>query len=143
MSKKKDKLEGTKFILIKDNEYEYTLIGEDGGYVGFHHNDECMVGTYYGRLNLSIVKNLNLHQAVAELIEEDNERALFDFEGKDDFDLCMAEEVADWMIAPRKGYFLDNLKFFKSDEDLSRDELIKFLKIDSKEYAHLFDEDDD
>jgi hypothetical protein len=134
----KKKKEGTKFILLKDGSDEYTLIGEDGGYAGFHHNDECIVGTYYGRLKLSTVIKKGLDKAVDELLDEDDSRSLFDFEGHDDFDLCMVEEVADWMIFPRDGEVLDNLKYFESNAMLSEAELVKFLKNKEKEYRHLF-----
>ena len=137
MSKQK-KDTGTKFILIK-NDDEYTLIGEDGGYAGFHHNDECMVGTYYGRLDVKRLIETDLETTLDELYESDNSRTLFDFEGKDDFELSMAEELADWMIAPSEGNFYDNLKYFKSMDELSETELIKFLKKKRKEYEHLFD----
>lgn len=132
--KTKKKIEGTKFILIKDNSEEYTLIGEDGGFAGFHHNGEHIIGTYYGRIDVKRIIETDYETAVEDLLNADNSRSLFDFEGKDDFELGMAEEVADWMIAPRDGEFYDNLKYFKSNDDLSESELIKFLKKKRKFY---------
>lgn len=138
MSKRK-KDNGTKFILIKETEDEYTLIGEDGGYGGFHHNGEYIIGTYYGRLDVRRLIETDLETALNEMYESDNSRALFDNEGQDYFELSMAEEMADWMIAPREGEFYDNLTYLKSMDELSEAELIKFLKKKQKEYEHLFD----
>ena len=119
-----------KFLYINEGGAEGTIIAEDGGIAITWHNGEYVLGQCYReRLEGKHLKE-GFSNAFEILIEDSSHSAMFDFEGHDYILPAQLEELADWLVSPRDGEFIENLIYLDSNElteEQISDEVIKFL----------------
>ena len=116
-----------KFLYIQEGGSDGTLLAQDGGVAIIWHNGEHLVGQCYReRLEAEHLK-ISFAHAFEEMINDSSNSSMFDFEGQDDILPNHIEDMADWLICPREGEFLENL-IYLDNEKLTQEEIDKEVK---------------
>ncbi len=121
-----------KFLYLKESDTDGTLYAQDGGVAIIWHNGEYLVGQCYReRISPTTFQEQGIGVAFEEMVEDSSNSAMFDFEDEDNILPHIIEQLADWLVAPREGDFLDNLILFDYsdyDNDKIGEELDKVTK---------------
>jgi len=116
-----------KFLYIQEGGSDGTLLAQDGGVAIIWHNGEHLVGQCYReRLEAEHLK-ISFAHAFEEMMNDSSNSSMFDFEGQDDILPNHIEDMADWLICPREGEFLENL-IYLDNEKLTQEEIDKEVK---------------
>jgi len=98
-----------KFLFIKESDDSGTLLAQDGGVAIIWFNEEHMVAQCYReRLEAEQIK-IGYEHAYQYMAGRSSNSALMDYEEDDDIKDEHLEEMADWLVMPREGEFLENL----------------------------------
>lgn len=116
-----------KFLYIEEGDNEGTILAQDGGVAIIWNNGEHLVGQCYReRLEAEHIKVGYAH-AFEEMCDGSSNSSLFDFEGHDNVLPSHIEDMADWLVCPREGEFLENLTYIEADK-ITKEELDKIVQ---------------
>jgi hypothetical protein len=116
-----------KFLYIKDDNTEGTLLAQDGGVAIIWHNGEYILAQCYReRLEARHIKK-GLSHAFDEMAGISSNSSMLDFEEDQEVQLGHIKEMAEWLVAPLEGDFFDNLTIIDVNE-VTKKELDKQVK---------------
>lgn len=120
-------MKADKFLFIREGEDDGTLLAEDGGVAIIWHNGEHLIAQCYReRLEIEQIK-IGYAHAFEYMAGRSSNSELFDFEDEDDILPSHIEEMADWLVCPREGDFLENLTYLDVNK-LTKKELDKKIQ---------------
>lgn len=105
-----------KFLYIHEGTDSGTLLAQDGGIATIWHNGKHIIGQCYReRLDVDqLMKGIN--EALEDIFNNSSNSSMLDFEGQDYILPSQLEELADWLICPRQGEFIDNLIYLDNSK---------------------------
>jgi hypothetical protein len=110
-----------KFLYIKDDNTEGTLLAQDGGVAIIWNNQEYIVGQCYReRLEAKHIK-VGFAHAFNEMAGISSNSSMFDFEEDQEVQLNHIKEMAEWLVSPLEGDFFDNLTVIDVNEVTKRE----------------------
>jgi len=116
-----------KFLYIDEGQDNGTLLAQDGGIAIIWYNEEHMVAQCYReRLEAAQIK-IGYEHAFQYMAGRSSNSSLMDYEDDDEIKDEHLEEMANWLVCPREGNFLENVTRIDSTK-ISSEELDKIVQ---------------